>query len=516
MEEESGISAIEKTATTAISNDSPAILFNDKIRFSNPEKWRSPRQISGRIRNLIEDSPKTMIRPNQVGIDILANNEKAKDLNQKHQENVQPTWDSEKTWHENNAFARENIFASIIQNDDTEFSWTSITFYTFAIVLAGSSINVPYLLFPAHDIIKFPKYWYEILYHGSVFGFLGLAYQTAINGALLNIRYTKQYKTLSIVCAIGSGALLLFDICAYYSWTLVFSFNFPIPFYAHLRYNVILVISCLSIWLMIPKEWRSQERMKKSMKYILAWILATGMMVVSYQVLIVNIGNFRGPYQPLIALAFPASRELWNWSLMKIPKHCVNGDERGAMIEMLYAFYTNHTICLSYAIGSVADNATSWTLILSDFILNIYHCITIVRLQKRNPSAITSQMDLLHDLAIAELSEFQCPLSTTIVFAIAFYSPVGSVIGNIKNSYWAFEAVEDINDALTNMAVFFSVDLVSTIATYVVLQIYCKINYFKIVTEIQKEFFGTFILYLAFLTLGVRKNMKSYKAESLL
>ena len=115
-------------------------------------------------------------------------------------------------------------------------------------------------------------------------------------------------------------------------------------------------------------------------------------------------------------------------------------------------------------------------------------------------------MDLLHDLAIAELSEFQSPLSTTIVFAIAFYCPVGSVIGNIRNSYWAFEAVEDINDALKNMMGFFFVDLLSTIATYVVLRIYCKINYLKIVAEMQKEFFSSFILYLGFLSLAVRKK----------
>ena len=115
-------------------------------------------------------------------------------------------------------------------------------------------------------------------------------------------------------------------------------------------------------------------------------------------------------------------------------------------------------------------------------------------------------MDLLHDLAIAELAEFHSPLSTTIVFAIAFYSPVGSVIGNIRNNYWAFEAVEDINDSLTNMAVFFCVDLLSSIATCVVLRLYCKINYLKIVAAIQKEFFGSFILYLGFLALAVRKE----------
>ena len=137
--------------------------------------------------------------------------------------------------------------------------------------------------------------------------------------------------------------------------------------------------------------------------------------------------------------------------------------------------------------------------------MNIYHCIKIVRTNKTNPSAVTSQIDLLQDLSLAELAEFQSPLSTTIIFAVAFYTPVGSLIGNIRNDYWAFEAVEDINDAFTNMALFFFVDLASTIATYVLLRVYCKINYLKIVAEIQKEFFGIFILYLAFLTLAVRK-----------
>ena len=132
------------------------------------------------------------IIPNQVGIDVPANDYTAKDLNKKFQENVQSILDSEKTWHEKNALAREKVFESILQNDDAKFSWTNTIFYTFAIVLAGSSISIPYLLFPAHDIIKFPNRWYEILYHGCVFSFLDLAFQTAIAGALLNIKHLKN------------------------------------------------------------------------------------------------------------------------------------------------------------------------------------------------------------------------------------------------------------------------------------------------------------------------------------
>ena len=345
MEVEPGTSAIELTPIETISNNNLAVLFNDQTRFSNSEEMKSSRLISEGIKGLIEDQHKIMIKPNQVGIDVSANDDTTKSLNRKHQENGLSIWDAGKTWHENNALVREKIFESILQNDDTEFSWTNTTFYTFAIVLAGSSISIPYLLFPAHDIVKFPKYWYEILYHGSIFCFFDFAFFTALDGALLNIRHLKKYKTLTIVCTSVIGIVLLFDICAYYSWTLVWCFKFPIPFFAHIRHCVCVFLCCIGVWVMIPTEWRNQEGMKKRMKYIIVWSLANGMMVVCYQALIVTIRIFRGPYQPLIAIAFPASREMWDWFFRKIPKYCANGDERGATIEMLYAFYTNHTIC---------------------------------------------------------------------------------------------------------------------------------------------------------------------------
>ena len=106
MEEESGISAIDIIPIEIISNNDSAVLVNDEIRFSNPKKVRSPRQISEGVRNLTENRPKTTIKLNQVGIDVPAIDDTTNDLNRKHQDNVQSTWDSEKTWHENNALAR--------------------------------------------------------------------------------------------------------------------------------------------------------------------------------------------------------------------------------------------------------------------------------------------------------------------------------------------------------------------------------------------------------------------------
>ena len=115
MEEEPGISAIELTPIETISKNNSAVFFNDEIRSSSCKETRYPRQISKHSNDLT-------IKPNQVGIDVPANDWKEKDLNEKFQENVQSIWDFEKTWHEKNALAREKVFESILQNDDTKFS----------------------------------------------------------------------------------------------------------------------------------------------------------------------------------------------------------------------------------------------------------------------------------------------------------------------------------------------------------------------------------------------------------
>ena len=522
MKERIVVVSMELTPIETNSDDNSITLFNDEITlkkerrtiekgrypivsvngFSDPKVIRYPSEIGN---GSIDDKHSSKTRPNQVGIVMPRNEDTTEALSQKDQEKFASIWDTEKAWHEENASARESAFETILHDKDTEFSFANASFYTFATILAVSLISIPYFILPAHDIVRFPKYWYEILYHGSLISVLDLAFWTIFAGEILNMRHLKQFKTLLIVCLSGIGVMILFDISTYYIWTLVFNFQYPIPFFGYINTFLCRVFCCVAIWFMIPTEWHSHEGMRKRMICFILFLLATCIYNVYYQILIVTTRISRGRFQPLIALAFPASREGWNWFLRKFPKYCANGDERGAMIMFLYAFYTNHTMCLSYVIGSIAEDATSWVLMATDFILNIYDCLEIVKARKRNPSAVTNLIDQLQELSIAELAEFQSPLITTLVFAFAFYTPMGGLIGNVRNDYWAYEAVDDINNALANMIVFFFIELACTVATYVILRIYCKINCLKIVGVIQKEFFNAFIMSLGFITLGVNR-----------
>ena len=107
------------------------------------------------------------------------------------------------------------------------------------------------------------------------------------------------------------------------------------------------------IWLKIPKEWRKNNSMRKRMKYYIFWILAAVTHVSCQNALIMVLRTFSSRYQSLLALGFPAIRELIFWIGKKIVKKCANGDETGAYLIFIYVISTNHTVYLCYIISSI-------------------------------------------------------------------------------------------------------------------------------------------------------------------
>ena len=128
--------------------------------------------------------------------------------------------------------------------------------------------------------------------------------------------------------------------------------------------------------------------------------------VLVYQLLVFTVEHFRGSYQPVIALIFPVTRELTIWLFTKMIRKCANGDEREALIVMLYGLNVTHTFTLCYIIGSVTDEISTWVLMGFDFLINHCLCLRIVRMRKRNQGSLQHQMILLQELAVAELVEF--------------------------------------------------------------------------------------------------------------
>ena len=168
---------------------------------------------------------------------------------------------------------------------------------------------------------------------------------------------------------------------------------------------------------------------------------------------------------------------------------------------------------MCYIIGWSTDEITAWVLMGVDFLMNIYLCLRIVWSRKRNPENLNDQTNLLQELAIVEMVEFLAPLSFILVFSLAYYTPIGAIVGNISNDYWAYHAIDDIGKTLRKMVLFFLVDFTSTFASATILWFSCKINLWNVFAVLQKEFFKAFNLTLGFLLLAVCYMIKNMQIE---
>ena len=410
---------------------------------------------------------------------------------------------SEKRLHEEKAQSRKELFESIIQNEPTKFSSTDLLFYPFAIILVGFLVLVPFCFFPAHDLIIRPEYWYELLAHGTYFTIFNSLFWTYMSGSFLNLSYFHQARPLIVTILAGVMATLLFIIISYSIWTQALFYQYPIPHSAPMSSIVTYLVLFTTIWYLVPNELKKRRSVLRRLKFVYCYAFVAIYVVFVYLILAQLIRNFRGPYQPLIGLMFPVTRELAIWIATKIMRNCVNGDEEGSLIVMSYALNVNHSIILSYIIGSATDNITSSLLMAIDFLVNMYLCLRLVWVKYRNYTRLDDLTKLLRELAVAEIVEFQAPLGFILVTSLAYNSPVGAIIGNISNSYWTYQAIDDINETLTRMSVFLLVDFTSTLVSATILWLACKINLLNMFIVLQKEFFTAFSLTLGYLLLVV-------------
>ena len=428
-------------------------------------------------------------------------------------ENLSSYLTSEKAIHEEKAKSRKEIFELIIDNQRPDCSWNDLIFYPLATILINFWVFVPFCFLPASDLIIHPENWNDILFHGAYLAILYNLFWTYMAGSFLNLSYFHKTRPLLISSLIGTITMVLFTVLTHHIWTKVLFYQYPIPFGGQGTLAALNLTYFLTIWFSIPYSLRKNRAIRKRTMFFFSCYIASDLIVAAYQSLAVLIEIFKAPYQQFIALIVPVTRELTIWIMTKIIKRCANGDEGGALIVSAYGWNVNHSIVMCYIIGWSTDEITAWVLMGVDFLMNIYLCLRIVWSRKRNPENLNDQTNLLQELAIVEMVEFLAPLSFILVFSLAYYTPIGAIVGNISNDYWAYHAIDDIGKTLRKMVLFFLVDFTSTFASATILWFSCKINLWNVFAVLQKEFFKAFNLTLGFLLLAVCYMIKNMQIE---
>ena len=170
-------------------------------------------------------------------------------------------------------------------------------------------------------------------------------------------------------------------------------------------------------------------------------------------------------------------------------------------ITCSYVVNNFHCFFISVMLGSYATHLTCWVILGVDFSINIYLCLNIIWIRKRECNNDKKENDIIQSLLsliINELVEFVVPLTYIICFLGAYYGPNAELIGNIRSSYFHYIPVSNIRIFIENLSLFVFVDFMSVIISGLLLCMSCKINIMRAYILIQKEFWLVMAVNTAF------------------
>ena len=70
----------------------------------------------------------------------------------------------------------------------------------------------------------------------------------------------------------------------------------------------------------------------------------------------------------------------------------------------------------------------------------------------------------------------------------AYYGPNAGIIGDIKNGYWQYSAVDDVMRSISRLCAFWSIDASSLFICMIILWKFCELDLFKVYCALQIEF----------------------------
>ena len=146
-----------------------------------------------------------------------------------------------------------------------------------------------------------------------------------------------------------------------------------------------------------------------------------------------------------------------------------------------------------------------------DVILNLKSCFEIVILQRRYGTDAESNIkSKVQDLVNKETLELLLPITYCIIFSVLYYGPNAEIYGNVKNSSWKYNKVENLAVPLTKIGIFLIVDGLRVLTSTLVLWKYCKILLFSEYCQMLETYGKVIAIYIAFYLTTVSNNLHFY------
>ena len=384
---------------------------------------------------------------------------------------------------------RSEKIEKILLNECNENPSKTAYAYSVLGIVLGFVFTVMITTYPQHYPIGNSKYWYEaLLVQTLTWGPLAAVNLTNLCFFCMGVNGKNTVKSCFVALGSGATAACIVQGTLYTVWIQVAGLPSPMPFHGYITAVLTWYTMNAVWWFQCPKTWRSTSLNRKKMMFCILFLNMTYVAELTYKAVgksfIVIPTHLHWPLIAVLVIV----RELHAGGLCYFGQKAAGYPDLS--IEVITTAYggLRHALFLSVDGASMTTDAVAYTILAVDFILNL-GCTFIVMWCDKNRSEKNRerQVKALLNLIINEAVEFTVPIAYVITLLMAYYGPNGDILGNIKNSYWQYSAVEDIGDTLKWIAIMFSVDFASLIVSYFLLQYFCKINIFRMYLQIQDQ-----------------------------
>ena len=354
-------------------------------------------------------------------------------------------------------------------------------------VVSSVLFSSPILLYPQHNSIQLPGYWYELIISGSSSFILTLS----IDSLTMFKYYFGQDSMVSFVVFIYLFVATVFawslTCCLIHLfWTVLIGFNHPMPLtlaLGYLQFAVQYIAFNLLFYKRVPL---TDENKKKIQSFTISrvWVICIDL---QFKGLSVMFSVFPTEFQWVLAFMIPLMREFNIQILYRIMIESSNVKLNNAKDGKSCGFVGVNAFTALYVsilLGQTATPVTSILILSIDFILNIHSGLKIVNLDRSTTTLdiigrdryLNEREQLVYKLILIELIEVLVPLCYVVTVLVAYYGPNAEILGNIGNDYWQYESIDDIWNVVQAVLVMAAIDGCSAVIVGCMLWRVCSIH----------------------------------------
>ena len=382
----------------------------------------------------------------------------------------------------------------LVQKD---WSYWSLCYALFALVIC-IVFTIPITLIPQHNVIESPEYWYEMMIPTTLCVLLYWSILAILRFKVFfeDIKSLASVKTwLVVFLAFAVPYNIAYSIC-YVIWTYGLGYNHPLPFVGYIAIFPMFPVALTTIWYQFPRDFRVNPSTRKRLISYFGYMSVFYMACMERNILNVLMVVIPTNFQPIMAIVLPVTRELELWVLEKFVDKVTNGENRDAKLITSIEANSNYSAFLAIALGSLATDTTLYCILAIEFCLNMYTVSKIIKINKKI-NANDSDTDKLkpikeemaQDMVVVGIVMIVMTIAYVLCLLMAYYGPNGSILGNIRNEYWSFKGIHNLEKLLAGIFKMFAIDVISLATGAILLWKFSSIDFVEETCKAMKKYF---------------------------